>query len=321
MRDRKCIAVVGAGLMGHGIGQMFGQAGNKVVLCDLSEEILQQAINRIESNLHELADQDLILPNEVQSTINRFKTTTVIEEAAADADLVIETVFEDLELKRRVFQKLDSICPENTILASNSSSFMPSQLASVTNRPDRVLGTHYFYPAHLIPLVEVVRSEFTSDATVEIICEFLKATGKLPVIAQKEAPGIIANRLQSALLREAFYIVERGIASPKDVDLVVKATFGRRWGFAGPFEMLEVQADYEMISRICDHLFPDLSSSSKTSPVIIDKIKRRELGSKTGKGFYEWTPESVAAWRRKLSEVLIKFLRANSKQDESKISI
>ena len=314
--NAKRIAMIGAGLMGHSIGQTFAQAGSEVILYDLSKEILEQSIQRIEKNLQELADWGLILRKEIESTLNRLQITTVIEEAAADADLVVEVVLEDLELKQRIFQQLDNICPERTILTSNASGLMPSQYASVTNRPDRVVGTHYFYPPHLIPLVEIARGELTSDATVETVYELLKATGKSPVIVQKEAPGLIANRLQGALFREALYIVQRGIATPQDVDIAVKTSFGRRLAFAGPFEMMEVQGDYEVMLKIYSRMVSDLSSSTEPPPVLIDKVKRGELGAKTGKGFYEWTPESLEGWKKELTEFLAKFLRGSTEQEQ-----
>jgi 3-hydroxybutyryl-CoA dehydrogenase len=320
MKDIKRIAVVGAGLMGHSIAQTFGQAGKQVVLYDLSEQILRQAIDGIECNLRELADWGLLSPSDIQPILNRFQMTTVLEHAVSDADVVVEAVFEDLELKKRIFKELDRFCPECTILASNASGFIPSEYASATNRADRVVGTHYFSPAHLIPLVEIVRSKSTSDATVETIYKLLKTTGKLPVIVQKETPGFIANRLQAALQREAFYIIDQGIASPQDIDIAVKASFGLRLPFVGQFEHLEMYADYEMVLKVFNYIIPDLCSSKQPPPVLMDKVKNGELGGKTGKGFYDWTPESLEARRKQLRESLLKFFHYNRLNGWSKKS-
>ena len=316
--DIERIAVVGAGLMGHGIGQEFALAGYAVVFHDLTEEKLQQATQRIQRHLRELTDWGIVPAGEVPSTMDRIQTTTVLEEAAADADLVVEAVFEDLTLKQRIFRELDSICPECTILASNTSSLMPSMLASATERPDRVLVAHYFYPPYLLPLVEIVRSEFTSDETVDTIYELLKAVGKSPIVVQKEALGFIANRLQVALFREALHIVERGIATAQDVDIAVKNSFGRRLAVAGPLEMLEQQAGWDMVLQIAGYILPDLDGSTEICPLVLEKVERGELGAKTGKGFYEWTPESAEAWRKKMMEALVGFLRTSTEQPPSK---
>lgn len=309
-KDIKRIVVVGAGTMGHGIGQDFAHAGYEVVLHDLSEEKLQQARERIERNLGEQADWGLFSPAEVPATMSRIRTTASLEEAAGEADLVIEAVFEDLDLKRQVFRDLDAICPERTILGSNTSSFMPSMLASATERPDRALVVHFFYPPPLMPLVEIVRSELTSDQTVEAVYGVVKAAGKSPIVIQKEALGFIANRIQVAILREALFIVEQGIATAQDVDIAVKESFGRRLAVAGPIEMAEVQDGWDVILEVERYILPDIDASRKPSPVILEKVKRGELGPKTGRGFYEWTPESTEAWRKKLASALAGFLRA-----------
>lgn len=311
----KRIAVVGAGLMGHGIGQEFAQAGYAVVLCDLTADKLQRARQAIRRNLEELSDWGLVPAAEIQAAMDRIQTTTAFEEAASDADLVIEAVFEDLALKQQIFRELDGLCPERTILTSNTSTLMPSTLASATRRPDRVLVTHYFYPPHLLPLVEIVRGESTSDETVQVIYRLLKAVGKRPIVVQKEALGFIANRLQVALLREALHIVERGIATPQDVDVAVKNSFGRRLAVAGPFETLEVQDGWDVALQIEKYMLSDLDASKEPSPLILKKIERGELGTKTGRGFYEWTAESAEAWRKKLAGTLAGFVRSDSEQE------
>ncbi len=233
-RDIQHITVVGAGTMGHGIGQDFACAGYDVMLYDLTEDKLGQARKWIERNLAEQVEWGLIAADEVQPALDKIRTSTSLEKAAGDADLVIEAVFEDLDLKRQVFHDLDRLCPQRTILGSNTSSLMPSMLASATKRPDRVLVVHYFFPPPLMPLVEIVRAESTADEVVETVYNVIKGIGKSPVVVQKEAIGFIANRLQAALLREALYIIEQGIASAQDVDVTVKQSFGRRLAVVGP---------------------------------------------------------------------------------------
>jgi 3-hydroxybutyryl-CoA dehydrogenase len=233
------IAIIGVGTMGHGIASDFARGGFEVAVCDISAGRLAQALVQIEQGLEEFVSWDLLPPAEVQATMARIRTTTSIEEAAGDAELVIETVFEDLALKQEVFRQLDQVCPADTILASNTSSFMPSLLAPATNRPEQVVVAHFFYPPPLMPLVEVVRGSQTTDETVQAVYRTLQAAGKSPIIIQKEAMGFLANRLQLALLREALYIVEQGIASAQDVDTAVYQSFGRRLAVAGPLQMGE----------------------------------------------------------------------------------
>ena len=182
---------------------------------------------------------------------------------------------------------------------------LPSKLASVTRRPDKVLVAHYFNPPYLLPLVEVVRHKETSDETVTTIYDLLTKVGKNPAIVQKEVPGFIGNRLQAALLREALSIVERGIASPQDVDTVVKNGFGRRYAAAGPFEIFEI-VGWDLVLAAAQYLIPDTEPSTEISPLLREKVERGELGVKTGKGFYEWTQESAEALKQRIGQVLVK---------------
>lgn len=303
------IAVVGVGRMGHGIAGGFVLGGKEVFLCDVSKEALQQAVGMIEQELCELSEWGAVPPEDIQPMLDRLHPTTRLEDAASDADIVVEAVNENLELKKQVFNKLDAVCPERTILASNTSTYRPSEYAQATNRPDRVVGTHYFFPSHLVPLVEIVRSPLSSAETVETTYDCLKSSGKMPVVIQREIVGFVGNRLQWALQREAFYLVEQGVASAQDVDIVTKASFGARMPFTGIFEMMELQGGYDGLSAIWSYMFPHLCSSKEPSPLAIEKVKRGECGSKTGKGFYEWTPESAHTRRKELTKDLFRLVQ------------
>lgn len=307
----KRIAVVGAGLMGHGIGLEFAVAGYPVVFHDVTEDALARALQRVETDLRELTEWGLMEGAEVEPALDRIQTTTVLEEAASEADLVLEAVFEDLSLKQEVFAKLDAVCPERTILASNSSSLMPSMLAEATRRPDRVLVAHYFYPPPLMPLVEIVRSESTSDKVVDTVYEVMKAIGKRPIIVQKEALGFIVNRLQMALDREALSLVQRGIATAQDVDIATWNSFGRRLAVVGPLQLFEFQDGWDVAVQIFNYICPDIEHSPSPPQVMLDLAERGDLGPKTGKGFYEWDSGSAKAFERKLKEALAAFLRAD----------
>jgi 3-hydroxybutyryl-CoA dehydrogenase len=228
----------------------------------------------------------------------------VLKDVVADADVVVECVFENLELKRQVFQELDNLCPERTILASNTSTLLPSKLASATRRPDKVLVTHYYNPPYLLPLVEMVRGEKTSEETITTMHALLTKVGKSPAIVEKEVPGFIGNRLQAVLVQEALSIVQQGIASPHDVDAVIKNGFGRRLAVAGVFEIFDL-AGWDLVLAALQYLGPDAERSMDIRSFLEEKVERGELGVKTGKGFYEWTPDSIEALRQRIARGLI----------------
>ena len=306
------ITVVGPGMMGHAIAQEFASAGYPVILCGRSEERLQQALQRMARNLEELVEWGIISSNDIRSTLDRIKTTISLEEAGADADLVVESIIEDLEVKQQLFKDLDRICPPHTILASNTSSLLPTDLGAATRRPDRVLIAHYFNPPYLMPLVEIVRGKSTSDNSINAVYNLMQDMGKSPIICQKEALGFIANRLQLVLWREAFNIVQRGIASPQDVDLAVKNSFGRRLGTVGPFELYEYIDGYDLTLQCEKYILPDMDTSNEPYPLLLEKIKKGELGAKTGKGFYDWTPEFTEAWRKKIIKALVHYRKSQN---------
>ena len=308
--DINRITIVGAGLMGHGIALEFSLAGYNVCIHDITDNKLLQAIENIRTNLQMLIKTGTITQNQAESVLKNIHSGTELKNMVEEADVVIESVSENLELKQKIFHKLDQLCPEHTILASNSSTLMPGMLASATQRPDKVLVAHYFNPPYLLPLVEIVRHKETSDESVTAIYDLLTRAGKSPAIVQKEVPGFIGNRLQLALLREALSIVEQGIATPQDVDIVVKNGFGRRFAAAGPFEILDI-AGWDLVMAATQYVLPDLESSTNISPVLKDKVEKGELGVKTGKGFYDWTPESAGELKQKIGHLLVKITQLN----------
>jgi 3-hydroxybutyryl-CoA dehydrogenase len=295
------IAVVGAGLMGSQIGMEFALAGYEVCLNDLTEEKLQQAIKSIQADTQRYMDLGLLTSEQVETALIRIHTSSVLKETVEDADVVVEAVFEDLELKRRVFRMLDPLCPERSILVSNASGLPPSKLASATQRPDKVLVANYWNPTYLIPLVEMIRGEETSDETVETVYHLLIKVGKQPAIENE--PGYVGNRLQGALFREVFSIVSKGIATPQDVDTVIKNSFGRRLAFVGPLEYFDTMG-WDLILHWYPYMIQEIESSTEVPHVLKEKVEKGELGVKTGKGFYEWTPESAEAYKQRLAQAL-----------------
>lgn len=286
------IAVIGAGLMGHGIAQEFAVAGYEVRLHDTSAEHLERAMTRIRANLTLMSEAGMLDPVQAESAPARLHPTTSVAEAGSDADVVVEAVYEDLELKQRIFAELDEVCPPGALLASNSSSYMPGKLAAMTARPSQVLVAHYFNPPHLVPLVELVRHPGTSDATVETMFALYTRIGKKPVIVQHEAPGFVANRLQMAIWREAANIVARDICTPQDVDTVVRYGFGRRYSAGGPFELgALISADVRR--AVAAEIMPDLANSAPA----------------TDRGAYTLTDEQAEQVRLRVARALLEITR------------
>lgn len=294
--------------MGHGIAQEFACAGYRVHLHDITKEKLNNALVQIGKNLTLLAENSVIEKASIPETMQYIQTTTELTEAAETADFVVEAVSENLPLKQQIFEKLDSLCQPHAILASNTTALMPSQIGANTKRTDKILNTHYFNPPYLIPLVELIRSPDTSDETVSVTFDLLTAIGKTPALIEKEALGFVGPRLQAALIREAFAIVERGIASAETVDLVVRNSFGRRLSVAGPFEVFEL-AGWDLVLDAFEELYKDLNSAPGINPLLREMVESDKLGVKSGEGFYEWSEERQQALRDRMSQALIRAIQ------------
>ncbi len=304
----RTVAVIGAGLMGHGIALELALAGLRVRWQDVSQTRLEKAMNDVRGGLSVLVDAGLASITRGEEAVRLLTMTTEMREAVKDADLVIEAVFEDLDLKRAVFAQLDALCAPRTILSSNTSTLMPGSIAGATQRPDRVLVTHYFNPPYLLPLVEIVPGQQTSEETTSTIHQFLSRLGKHPVLVRKEVPGFIGNRLQIALVREALSLVEQGVATAEDVDTVIRYSFGRRLAAAGVFEIFDI-AGWDLVRAIALNLLPDIGSSRDVPPLLDRMVKDGSLGVKAGKGFYRWTENSAESLRKRIASTLIQIQR------------
>jgi 3-hydroxybutyryl-CoA dehydrogenase len=298
------VAVVGAGLIGHGIAQVFARAGHHVRLTSRSEASLERATGRIESNLRMLTEMGSITRQDADLTISNIHPTSALVKAVDDADVVFEAVYEDLDLKRDLFRRLDRVCREKAILASSTSTFTATQLGSATGHPDRVVVAHFINPPYLMPLVEVVPGIGTSRETVATIVDLVERAGNEPVVIKREVPGFVSVRLQMALAREAISLVQGGVASPADIDTVITTSIGRRWATAGVFEVLDI-AGWDTISAVGSQVLPDLDPPSEVPTLLREKVERGELGIKSGRGFYAWTPESAEASRQRIARALI----------------
>ncbi|MDF2656712.1 MAG: 3-hydroxyacyl-CoA dehydrogenase family protein [Bacillota bacterium] len=305
----KRIAVLGAGTMGAGIGQLFAMKGFQVMLiytCEADQK--SDPPGRIRSSLEILKENQVITAEEIPEIMKRISITESLEEAAGFADIIFECIIEDLKIKQDYFAELDRLCPKDTILASNTSAISITEIAEKAEQKERIIGTHYWNPAYLIPLVEVVKTKYVSEQTVNRTCALLTDAGKKPVVVNKDVPGFLANRMQHALFREALYIIEQGIAEPEAVDDAIKYGFGMRLGIMAPVTVMDM-GGLDLTHSIHSYLFRDLNCSKEPSPMLIEKLNQGKLGFKTGEGLLPWTQEKIEFEKKNLTEKLIKIAR------------
>jgi 3-hydroxybutyryl-CoA dehydrogenase len=303
------IAVIGAGLMGHGIAQIFAVYGHRVSITDVDEEVLQNAVRNIRTNLMFLAENGIGEMGAIDDTLSRIKCTLDLGNAAAGADFVVEAVAEKLNVKQDVFRKLDEVCKPETILATNTSVISITEIASASKKRDRIVGTHFWNPPYLIPLVEVVPGADTAPSAVDATFNLLASVGKRPVRVRKDVPGFVGNRLQHALWREAISIVDQGIADAATVDEVIKSSFGIRLPVLGPLATADM-VGLDLTLQIHDYILRHLDRSTSPAAILKGKVENGELGFKTGKGFQEWSEEEIAECRKRLLNHLAQWNRS-----------
>ncbi|MFH0872197.1 MAG: 3-hydroxyacyl-CoA dehydrogenase family protein [bacterium] len=287
------VAVIGAGLMGHGIAQGFAVAGLEVSLTDRAPKVLQEAPARIQGNLCLMEEMGRLGPDEIGQIMSRISLEPNLASAVKEADFVCETVSEDLRLKQALFAEMDALCPPATILATNTSSLSLSQVGALVRRQDKIITTHYLNPPHFVPLVEVMKGGKTSEDTLRATLALMRRCGWVPVVLKKEVPGYIANRLLMALYREAITLVQDGVAEAEDVDLTVKAGIGIRMPVIGLLEVADL-AGLNLMEAVLRNLSPEISSETTPPALLSEMVRRDELGIKTGKGFYDWRQRSQA---------------------------
>ncbi len=300
----KKITILGAGMMGPGMAQTFAYKGYDVTLWARRAEVLPGVIDAIRNNMTVMAEKGIYNQEDIETTISRVKTTDNFEEAVIDADFVDEAIGENLELKQDFFKRMDAMCKRDAILATNTSVISITEIAAKSTYRDRIVGTHFWNPPHLIPLVEVIKAKDTSEETMDKTFELLAYVGKKPVRVKKDVPGFLANRLQHALWREAISIVQNGIADPEEVDIAVKNSFGLRLPVLGPMENADL-AGTDLTLAIHNYVLKHIEDSHEPSPILKEKVEKGELGVKTGKGFQEWSAERTAALRKGLVDHLL----------------
>jgi 3-hydroxybutyryl-CoA dehydrogenase len=282
------IAVIGAGLMGHGIAQVFAVAGHEVTITDTVMKNLDTVTSRMSANLRDLGDDPL--------AIARVRPCLDLGEAVRDADYVVEAIVEDLPLKQKLFAEIERHVRPDTILASNTSVMPITSIMEGLKARERALGTHWWNPPFLVPLVEVIETQWTSAETVAWTMELHRIAGKKPAHVKKDVPGFIGNRLQHALWREAIALVENGICDAATVDAVIKASFGRRLAVLGPLENADLVGT-DLTLAIHNTVLPAIDSRPSSSPYLQKLVADGKLGFKSGEGFRKWSAEEQAALR------------------------
>jgi 3-hydroxybutyryl-CoA dehydrogenase len=289
------IAVVGAGLMGHGIAQVFALAGHEVSITDAIAQSLDAVKSRIAANLRDLGDDD--------SAVARVTPCGDLADAVGGADFVVEAVSENLAVKQKLFAEIERHAGAEAILASNTSVIPITSIMQGLGKRERALGTHWWNPPFLVPLVEVIETQWTSPEAVAWTMDLHKAIGKKPAHVKKDVPGFIGNRLQHALWREAISLVEHGICDAETVDSVIKASFGLRLAVLGPLENADLVGT-DLTLAIHGTVLPAIENRPGPSPYLQDLVANGKLGFKSGEGFRKWSAEQQAALRTKVMQHL-----------------
>ena len=295
------ITVIGAGLMGHGIALVFARHGHEVTVQDPDENALASLHERVEQSL-----LDLQVPSdEIPAILEGIASQKDLANAVSEAEFLFEAAPENLALKQSLFVEIERAAPGYCVLASNTSVIPITQIMRDLREPERAVGTHWWNPPHLIPLVEIIRTQWTGDSVIESTFDLLESCGKSPVRVEKDVPGFIGNRLQHALWREAISLVEKGICTADAVDLVVRESFGRRLAVLGPLENADLVGT-DLTHAIHKQVLHDLERSPAPSPLLESLVENGKLGMKSGEGFSKWASSDA----RKTSERVSKHLLA-----------
>jgi 3-hydroxybutyryl-CoA dehydrogenase len=306
--DIRRIGVVGAGLMGHGIAQIFASAGYDVDLYDVDAATLEAAPGRIAANFRPFIELGLATPQDVARCLSRVNLCRTLADLCRGTQVIIEAILEDFALKKSTFAEIERYAAAQTLLTSNTSAISITQISEVLKEKGRFMGTHFWNPPQVIPNVEVIKGRHTEDGAFETVYALMEKVGKVPVRVLKDVPGFLGNRLQHAMWREAISLCEKGIASAEDIDKVVKYGFGVRMPFIGPLETADL-AGLKLTEDIHRYLFPYLENAQTASPLVSKLVAEGHTGVKSGKGFYDWPPEKVQPLIQRRDTVLLNILR------------
>lgn len=313
----KNIAVIGAGVMGHGAAQLFAQVGYKVRIQARRESSLVQARELIINSLQIMVEKEMLTQKDMEQTLANITYTTELLEAIQDADFVLESIPENLELKLDTYEIIESVVSEKTIIASNTSTFPLKDLTKRAKHPERFIITHYFNPPQIVPVVEIARFEKTDEKVVQITYDLMKEIGKSPVVLKKEITGFIVNRVQVAFLRECFNLIEQGVCTAEDIDIAVKGSMGFKWAFCGPMESQDL-AGLQTTQAMVHNIEQELTNTREVPGFLKEMVANEELGIRSNKGFYEYDDNGAKAIRTRDDNFLdlLKLMQQKVKKEE-----
>jgi len=310
------VAVIGFGTMGSGIAERFAECGYEVVATDAARQQLEAGLALIERNQQTLIEAGLLEADQADESKQRLRTTSSLAEAVNQAQLVIEAVPENMDLKLETFGELDKLCDAGAILASNTSGLSITKIATAVADPERAAGYHWWNPPHIMPLVEVIKGERTSDETVATLVAIAKRLGKRPIVVQRDVPGFVGNRLQFAVFREALHLLTEGIATAEDIDTAMTAGPGLRYGLLGPLRTADL-GGLDVFHAISGYLFRELSAADGPPALLSELVEKGKLGAKTGEGFYDFSDQSLPEIAAERDRVLLGFLKALEEKEAS----
>jgi 3-hydroxybutyryl-CoA dehydrogenase len=306
--EKKIVTIIGAGLMGPGIAACSTLGGYQTILLDRTSELVLAGFNKTKQNLDQLLENQLIDQNQADSAKALLQTETDLKKAVKDSFLIIEAVSENLSLKQELFQQLDNLTTPDVIITSNTSGLRITDIAKYAKHPERMVTTHFWFPAHLVPLVEVVIGDKSDEAVAGKIHKLLQSWNKAPVIVKKDMPGQLANRILQAVIRESINIVEMGLASPEDVDTAIKMGMGIRFPVWGPLEHIDA-VGLDLALSVQRVVLPGINNNPVPSQYLQDLVDQESLGFKTGKGFYDWHVKDMQELANRRDQFIIGALR------------
>lgn len=304
--DIQQVAVIGAGTMGAGIAGVLARSGCTIRLYDQDPGQLPRGLAALRAAQRGLRRGGQTSAAQSAAALRRVEPCTCLAAACKPAQLVVESISENLAAKLDLFAELDRLCPPRTILASNTSGLSITALGAATRRATRVAGMHFWNPPHLVPLVEVVQGQETSPATARLLLELARRLGKRPILVRRDVPGFVGNRLQFAVFREALHLLAEGVASPADIDAAMSAGPGLRYGLMGPLRSADL-GGLDVFAAISGYLFAHLSAAKSPPKLLGELVKLGRLGAKSGGGFYDYSEGDRRAWHDERDRVLLAF--------------